>query len=72
MTTGSTDGPAPRRRSRTAKAAGPDARSRILQAARAEFAARGYGKTSVRGIARAADADAALVHHYFSVPRTRS
>ncbi|GAA2963128.1 MULTISPECIES: TetR/AcrR family transcriptional regulator [Streptomyces] len=68
MTTGATDGPAPRRRgrpSRTAKAAGPDARSRILQAARAEFAARGYDRTSVRGIARAADVDAALVHHYF-------
>jgi len=62
------DGPAPRRRgrpSRTAGAAGPDARTRILEAARAEFAARGYDKTSIRGVARAADVDAALVHHYF-------
>ncbi|HWU09445.1 MAG TPA: TetR family transcriptional regulator [Streptomyces sp.] len=67
MTPGA-DGPAPRRRgrpSRTAGAAGPDARTRILEAARAEFAARGYDKTSIRGVARAADVDAALVHHYF-------
>ncbi|MCX5207446.1 TetR family transcriptional regulator [Streptomyces sp. NBC_00237] len=59
---------APRRRgrpSRTASAAGPAARDRILDAARAEFAERGYDKTSVRGIARAAGVDSALVHHYF-------
>ena len=30
-----------------------------------EFAERGYDKTSVRGIAKAAGVDAALVHHYF-------
>lgn len=63
-----TDGPAPRRRgrpSRTAKGAGPDARTRILEAARTEFAERGYDKTSMRGIAKAAGVDAALVHHYF-------
>ncbi|MFJ8882694.1 TetR family transcriptional regulator [Streptomyces sp. NPDC102402] len=67
MTPGA-DGPAPRRRgrpSRTAGATGPDARTRILEAARTEFARRGYDKTSVRGIAKEADVDAALVHHYF-------
>jgi AcrR family transcriptional regulator len=37
----------------------------VLDAARAEFAARGYEKTSVRAVARAAGVDAALVHHYF-------
>ncbi|WP_031077309.1 TetR family transcriptional regulator [Streptomyces sp. NRRL S-118] len=50
---------------RDAAAEGPGARERILEAARAEFAERGYDKTSVRGIARAAGVDAALVHHYF-------
>jgi AcrR family transcriptional regulator len=67
MTPGS-DGPRPRRRgrpSRTSGSDGPDARTRILEAARTEFAERGYDKTSVRGIARAAGVDAALVHHYF-------
>ncbi|MFE9722488.1 TetR family transcriptional regulator [Streptomyces sp. NPDC005794] len=67
MTPGA-DGPPPRRRgrpSRTADTTGPDARTRILEAARTEFAERGYDRTSVRGIARAADVDAALVHHYF-------
>ncbi|MFC9796608.1 TetR family transcriptional regulator [Streptomyces sp. NPDC127584] len=60
--------PAPRRRgrpSRTAEDSGPGARERILEAARAQFAERGYDKTSVRGIAKAAGVDAALVHHYF-------
>lgn len=44
---------------------GPGAQERIRVAARAEFAARGYDKTSVRGIAKAAGVDPALVHHYF-------
>ncbi|WP_274561207.1 TetR family transcriptional regulator [Streptomyces spiramyceticus] len=59
---------APRRRGRPRRSpddAGPGARERILQAARDEFAERGYDKTSVRGIAKAAGVDAALVHHYF-------
>ncbi|MFF4248295.1 TetR family transcriptional regulator [Streptomyces sp. NPDC001822] len=67
MTSGD-GGPAPRRRgrpSRTAHAEGPDARTRILEAARADFAERGYDKTSIRGIAKAAGVDSALVHHYF-------
>lgn len=62
------DAPAPRRRgrpSRQAAAEGPDARTRILQAARTEFAERGYDKTSIRQVAKAAGVDAALVHHYF-------
>ncbi len=61
-------GAAPRRRgrpSRTESAAGPGARERILAAARTEFAERGYDKTSIRGIAKAAQVDPALVHHYF-------
>lgn len=44
---------------------GPGTQERIRLAARAEFAARGYDKTSVRGIAKAAGVDPALVHHYF-------
>ncbi|MGW7365585.1 TetR/AcrR family transcriptional regulator [Streptomyces sp. NPDC054841] len=61
-------GAAPRRRGRPARAeadTGPGARERILLAARTEFAERGYDKTSVRGIAKAAGVDPALVHHYF-------
>ncbi|MEU3691220.1 TetR family transcriptional regulator [Streptomyces narbonensis] len=60
--------PAPRRRgrpSRTEEDSGPGARERILEAARAQFAERGYDKASVRGIAKAAGVDPALVHHYF-------
>jgi AcrR family transcriptional regulator len=53
------------RPSRTETAAAPATRDRILQAARQEFSARGYEKTSVRGIAKAAGVDSALVHHYF-------
>ncbi|GCD35864.1 TetR family transcriptional regulator [Streptomyces chrestomyceticus JCM 4735] len=64
-----TGGTAPARRrgrpSRTDAEDGPGARERILAAARAEFAARGYEKTSVRGIAKAAAVDPALVHHYY-------
>ncbi len=59
---------APRRRgrpSRTDAADAPAARDRILAAAREEFSERGYEKTSVRGIAKAAGVDSALVHHYF-------
>jgi AcrR family transcriptional regulator len=53
------------RPARRAAGEGPGARERILQAARDEFAERGYDKTTMRGIARAAGVDAALVHHYF-------
>ncbi|TLQ44450.1 TetR/AcrR family transcriptional regulator [Streptomyces marianii] len=61
-------GGVPRRRGRPARTeaeTGPGARERILEAAREEFAERGYDKTSVRGIAKAAGVDPALVHHYF-------
>ncbi|MDP5312843.1 TetR/AcrR family transcriptional regulator [Streptomyces poriferorum] len=67
MTPGA-EAPGPRRRGRPARTTateGPDARTRILESARTEFAERGYDKTSVRGIAKAAGVDAALVHHYF-------
>ncbi|MFD5460087.1 TetR/AcrR family transcriptional regulator, partial [Streptomyces olivaceus] len=40
-------------------------RDRIPTTAREEFSERGYEKTSVRGIAKAAGVDPALVHHYF-------
>ncbi|MFF4347695.1 TetR family transcriptional regulator [Streptomyces sp. NPDC001530] len=53
------------RPSRTQTEAGPATRDRILEAAREEFSERGYEKTSVRGIAKAAGVDSALVHHYF-------
>ncbi|WP_055702535.1 TetR/AcrR family transcriptional regulator [Streptomyces silaceus] len=69
MTSGAPSGdPAPRRRgrpSRTQAENGPATRDRILDAAREEFSERGYEKTSVRGIAKAAGVDSALVHHYF-------
>lgn len=40
-------------------------RERILAAARAAFAETGFDGVTIRGIARAADVDPALVHHYF-------
>ncbi|MGV9785976.1 TetR/AcrR family transcriptional regulator [Streptomyces sp. NPDC003435] len=57
--------PTPRRRGRPPRAESGDTRDRILGAAREEFSERGYEKTSVRGIAKAAGVDSALVHHYF-------
>ncbi|MEU6390031.1 TetR family transcriptional regulator [Streptomyces sp. NPDC046939] len=57
-----------RRRGRPSRrdgADGPGTRELILGAAREEFAERGYEKASVRGIAKAAGVDSALVHHYF-------
>ncbi len=44
----------------------PDTRGEIVAAARQEFAAKGYDKTSLRGVARRAGVDSALVHHYFA------
>ena len=44
---------------------GGDRRALILAAAREEFAGKGYAAASVRGIARQAAVDPALVHHYF-------
>ncbi|WP_243106662.1 TetR/AcrR family transcriptional regulator [Actinomyces lilanjuaniae] len=45
-------------------AGSPDTRESILAAARTAFARDGY-QTSLRGIARQAGVDPALVHHYF-------
>jgi AcrR family transcriptional regulator len=42
-----------------------DTRGEILDVARREFAEKGYDGASVRGIARAASVDPALVHHFF-------
>ena len=44
---------------------GDDTRSSIIEAARSSFAAKGYDRASLRGIARDAGVDPALVHHYF-------
>jgi AcrR family transcriptional regulator len=57
--------PGARRRGRPPRTESADTRDRILTAAREEFSARGYEKSSVRGIAKAAGVDPALVHHYF-------
>lgn len=44
---------------------GADTRAAIVDVAREHFADRGYDGTSLRGIARDAGVDPALVHHYF-------
>jgi AcrR family transcriptional regulator len=44
---------------------GPDTRGEILRAARESFADKGFAATSIRAVARQAEVDAALVHHYF-------
>ncbi|MEZ7006643.1 TetR family transcriptional regulator [Streptomyces sp. AD55] len=54
-----------RRRGRPPRAESAGTRDRILAAAREEFSARGYERTSVRAVAKAAGVDPALVHHYF-------
>ena len=45
------------------------AREQILAAARSAFADNGYDGTTIRGVARAAGVDPALVHHYFGNKR---
>ena len=57
--------PTARRRGRRPRTESADTRDRILTVAREEFSERGYEKTSVRGIAKAAGVDSALVHHSF-------
>ncbi|MER8184096.1 TetR family transcriptional regulator [Kitasatospora sp. NPDC094015] len=58
--------PPPAARKKTGRRpGGADTRRTVLEAARAEFAARGYEKASMRAIGRAAGVDAALLHHYF-------
>ena len=44
----------------------PDTRGAILDVAREHFVEFGFAKTSLRGIARDAGVDPALVHHYFA------
>jgi AcrR family transcriptional regulator len=58
------DGTAAARRSGR-RPGGADTRQEILAAARTEFAAHGYENTSMRAIARAAEVNSALLHHYF-------
>ncbi|WP_433247372.1 TetR family transcriptional regulator [Streptosporangium sp. CA-135522] len=43
-----------------------DTRGQILAAARETFAEKGFDKATIRGIARQAEVDPALVHHYFA------
>ncbi|MEV5410915.1 TetR family transcriptional regulator [Thermopolyspora sp. NPDC052614] len=43
-----------------------DTRGEILAAARKTFAEKGFDKATIRGIAREARVDPALVHHYFA------
>ncbi|BFV58923.1 TetR family transcriptional regulator [Kitasatospora sp. CMC57] len=58
--------PDPTPRKRTGRRPGSaDTRRTVLEAARAEFAARGYERASMRAIGRVAGVDAALLHHYF-------
>lgn len=47
------------------RAGNPDTRGHILTAAQRLFSALGFDKTSIRAVAREADVDPALVHHYF-------
>ncbi|MGH9243503.1 MAG: TetR family transcriptional regulator [Acidimicrobiales bacterium] len=42
-----------------------DTRGQILEAAVAEFGAKGFDRATIRGVAEAAGVDPALVHHYF-------
>jgi AcrR family transcriptional regulator len=47
------------------RAGNRDTRAEILGAAQASFAEVGYDRSTIRGIARRAGVDPALVHHYF-------
>jgi AcrR family transcriptional regulator len=59
-----TAAPSSSRRGR--RPAGEDTRALIAEAARTEFAEKGYDATSMRSVARIAGVDPALVHHYFT------
>ena len=66
MTTDGTPPAAPRRRGRPAKSeARDDTRAAIVAAAAISFASDGFEATSMRGVARDAGVDPALVRHYF-------
>lgn len=47
------------------RAGSPDTREEILEAAKRMFAAHGYDRATIRGIAREAGVDPSLIHHYF-------
>ena len=53
---------APRRGRRPGR---QDTRAQIVRAAREEFIAKGFDRASLRGVARRAGVDPALLHHYF-------
>jgi AcrR family transcriptional regulator len=55
----------PRTRPTGRRPGSPDTREAVLAAARSAFAERGFDGATIRGIARAAGVDPALVHHYF-------
>lgn len=63
MTASRGDSPTPGRRGR--RPGGSDTRAQILAAARESFASQGFARATMRGIAKDAGVDAALVHHYF-------
>jgi AcrR family transcriptional regulator len=54
-----------RSRGRPAGGTTGDTRAAILDAARSQFAARGFNGASLRSIAREAGVDASLISHYF-------
>ncbi len=56
---------APRRRGRPTAGAAVDTRQAILDAARTQFAAKGFAGASLRAIAGDAGVDASLISHYF-------
>jgi AcrR family transcriptional regulator len=70
VTGGGRDGSAARQRRparrRTGRRAGDSGtRDAIIDAARDQFAERGYDRATIRGIAAAAGVDPALVHHFY-------
>lgn len=65
MTQDKHDGGSGRRRGRPRGSASGSGRERILTAATAEFHERGYEAASIRSIARRAEVNSSLVHHYF-------
>ena len=54
-----------RRRRRGRRPGNVDTRGQIIDAAKRVFAAKGYDGASLRAVAREAEVDPALVHHYF-------
>ena len=63
---GALAGPAPMMVERGRRPGNVDTRAEIVDAARAVFSEDGYAEASMRGIARRAEVDPALVHHYFA------